>query len=313
MNKDIFSKIGNTITNKAGRASLVIKKYSPEILVIGGIVGVVAATVMACKATTKLDEQLDDAKEAIEAKKDTMSKVNEETGEREIYVDEKMYRREVALVYLKEGSKLATLYIPSFLIGAASVTMILCGHDILHKRYLATSAAYTALEDRFTKYRERVSKEFGEDVDRRMRYGSTIEEKTVEEVGEDGKKHKHKVKTEVIDPANIGDDAKFFDAASVRWSKDADSNLFVLRSTERVANQMLHSRGHIFLNEVLDMLDIPRTRAGSVKGWILENGDEYVDFGIYDISKEANRRFVNGEENIVLLDFKGLTMIYDKI
>ena len=55
------------------------------------------------------------------------------------------------------------------------------------------------------------------------------------------------------------------------------------------------------------MLGIPRTRAGQIVGWIYDKknpiGDNYVDFGIYDTNKEANRNFVNGYERTILLDF----------
>ena len=44
-----------------------LKKHSPEILIIAGIVGTVASTVMACKATTKLSAIMDKTSEDIEA------------------------------------------------------------------------------------------------------------------------------------------------------------------------------------------------------------------------------------------------------
>ena len=39
-----------------------LKKHSPEILVVTGVIGTVASAVMACKATTKLSEVMDNAK-----------------------------------------------------------------------------------------------------------------------------------------------------------------------------------------------------------------------------------------------------------
>ena len=70
---------------------------------------------------------------------------------------------------------------------------------------------------------------------------------------------------------------------------------------------MLRRKGHLYLNEVYDMLGIPRTKAGQIVGWIYDEehpvGDNYVDFGIYDSNKPRVRDFVNGYERTVLLDF----------
>ena len=41
----------------------VVQKHSPEILAGVGVVGVVASTVMACKATMKLNDILEESKE----------------------------------------------------------------------------------------------------------------------------------------------------------------------------------------------------------------------------------------------------------
>ena len=55
------------------------------------------------------------------------------------------------------------------------------------------------------------------------------------------------------------------------------------------------------------MLDIPRTKAGQIVGWVYDPehpvGDNFVDFRIYETNKESNRRFVNGYEPTILLDF----------
>ena len=63
----------------------------------------------------------------------------------------------------------------------------------------------------------------------------------------------------------------------------------------------------MFLNDVYDALGIPRSKAGQVVGWIYDeknpNGDNFVDFGIYDLYKEGSRDFVNGYERTIWLDF----------
>lgn len=98
--------------------------------------------------------------------------------------------------------------------------------------------------------------------------------------------------------------AKFFDDACVGWSRDPEANLMFLKAQENYANDLLEARGHLFLNDVYNMLGMPNTKTGQVVGWVynVENpiGDNHVDFGIYD---EHNSNFVNGYENTILLDF----------
>ena len=109
--------------------------------------------------------------------------------------------------------------------------------------------------------------------------------------------------------------ARFFDEASPVWTKDAEANLMFLKTTETFANDKLKSQGYLFLNDVYDMLGIARTKAGQVVGWIYDEqnpiGDNHVDFGIY--KGDGSRRFVNGYERSVLLDFNVDGNILDRI
>lgn len=288
----------NTIKNMAGNAQLIFKKHSPELLIFGGIAGMIGATVLACKETKKLDETVQKGKNEIEKVKETPDSEN--------------YKRDLTFAYIHHAGRVIKLYSPAIVVGSASISMVLGGHSILRKRNIAMAAAYSAIDEGFKKYRERVVDEFGEEVDRRMRFGGKEEEVEIVETDDKGKEKKKKVKG--VTYSDCSDYARFFDEGSIKWTKNADANLFTLKQLERYANECLQARGHLFLNEVYDMLDIPRTRAGSVVGWILGDGyQNYVSFGIYDINDEAKRRFVNGLEERILLDFNVDGMIYDKI
>ena len=61
------------------------------------------------------------------------------------------------------------------------------------------------------------------------------------------------------------------------------------------------------------MLGIPRSQAGAVVGWVLGEGDDYIDFGMFDGNNMATRDFVNGYERSILLDFNVDGVIYDLI
>lgn len=298
-------EIMNTVTRSFNKFGLQMKKHSPEILVGAGIVGVVASTVMACKATTKLDEVLEEPKEKIEKIHEFMEHP-ENVPEGKEYTEEDG-KKDLTIVYTQTAVKVARLYAPAVVLGAVSIAAIVGGHTILRKRNVALAAAYATLDKGFKEYRGRVIERFGKELDRELRYN--IKAKEVEEVtvAEDGTEVVTTKTADVADPNMNSIYARFFDDGCTGWTKDPEYNLMFLRDQQRYANDLLKSRGHLFLNEVYDMLGIQRTKAGACVGWIYDEknpiGDNFVDFGIYDLYKDKNRDFVNGYERTILLDF----------
>ena len=108
--------------------------------------------------------------------------------------------------------------------------------------------------------------------------------------------------------------ARWFNEKCVGWCKDSETNKFFLLHQQAYANELLKARGYLFLNEIYDMLGIPRTKAGQVVGWVFDKenpiGDNFVNFGLYD---NQNEDFVNGYENSILLDFNVDGMILDRL
>lgn len=299
------AEIMNTLTRKFYRVGFKFKKHSPEILVGAGVVGVVASAVMACKATTKLDDVLAETK-------DTVDKIHDVTEHPEKIPEGKEYtvedsKKDLTIVYTQAGVKLVKLYGPAVVLGTVSIAAIIGGHHILRKRNIALAAAYTAVDKGFKEYRGRVLERFGEEVDKELRYNIKAKEieKTVTDAN--GKETVVKETVDVADPNLTSDYARFFDDGCTGWTKDPEFNLMFLKDQQRYANDLFKSKGHLFLNEVYDMLGIPRTQAGQVVGWIYDEknpiGDNFIDFGIYDIADERKRSFVNGYERTILLDF----------
>lgn len=299
------AEIMNTLTRKFYRVGFKFKKHSPEILVGAGVVGVVASAVMACKATTKLDDVLAETK-------DTVDKIHDVTEHPEKIPEGKEYtvedsKKDLTIVYTQAGVKLVKLYGPAVVLGTVSIAAIIGGHHILRKRNIALAAAYTAVDKGFKEYRGRVLERFGEEVDKELRYN--IKAKEIENTVTDanGKETVVKETVDVADPNLTSDYARFFDDGCTGWTKDPEFNLMFLKDQQRYANDLFKSKGHLFLNEVYDMLGIPRTQAGQVVGWIYDEknpiGDNFIDFGIYDIADERKRSFVNGYERTILLDF----------
>lgn len=304
-------EIVNKITFAAHKAFFKVKKHSPEILITAGVIGTVASAVMACKATTKLSDILEDSKEQInqvhnflENDKIPESQYSKEDG-----------NKDLAIIYAQTGIKLVKLYAPAVALGALSITGIVASNSILRKRNIALAAAYTTVDKTFKRYRNNVIDRFGEKIDKELRYG--IKAREIEEivVDDDGNEKTVKKTVEAADPVSMYSDyAKIYDAGCNGWTKDAEFNLMFLRHTQAQANDILKRRGYLFLNEVYDMLGFQRTKAGQVMGWIYDEenpvGDNFVDFGIYNTDIEKARDFVNGIERVIILDFN-VTNILD--
>ena len=286
------------------------KKYSPEILVGLGVVGTISSTIMACKATTKLSGLLEDSKQEI----DTIKGCSEDPALAEKY-SEQDAKKDLTLVYTQTGIKIAKLYLPAVTLGVASLACLIGSNNILRKRNIALAAAYTTVDKSFKEYRKRVTDRFGEEVERQIRHNIKAQEIEETILDEDGNEKKITKNVETCEIDGYSEYSRFFDDGCTGWEKDAEYNLVFLKAQQQYANDLLRSKGHLFLNEVYDMLGIPRSKAGQVVGWIYdpENpiGDNYVDFGIYDVNKRGSRDFVNGYERTILLDFNVDGNIWD--
>ena len=306
--------IVNSVTRSFHKVGFQLKKHSPEILAAAGVVGVVTSAVLACKATMKVNDVLDRTKEDV----DKIHYVLENAESmNEVYTEEDA-KKDLTVVYAKTGLEFAKLYAPAIILGTLSITSMLASNNILRKRNVALAAAYTAVDTSFKEYRGRVVERFGEALDRELRYNikaKEIEETVVDEKTGEEKKVKRTV--EVAGPLSHSQYARFFDNGNEGWEKDPEYNLMYLRHQQNYANELLRSRGYVFLNDVYDMLDIRRTKAGQIVGWVYDksnpNIDNYIDFGIYNIYDEKARDFVNGYECTILLDFNVDGPIIDKI
>lgn len=306
MNK---AKLMNKLSRSAGMAGLKLKKHSPEILITTGIIGGVVSAVMACKATTKLDDILEDRKEQIEA----VNAVTEDEQYAGKYTEEDKTKA-IGLVNARTGLKLAKLYGPSVALGTASIICILAGNNIMRKRTVALAAAYATVDQSFKDYRNNVIERFGKDLDRELRYN--IKNKEIEKIVVDENGNEH-IEKEIVEISELRDNeyAKFYDDGCLGWTKDPEANKKFLLMQQSWANKKLQSQGYLFLNDVYAQLGIPKTRAGFHVGWLYRDddpdytGDNFVDFGIFDTHREKARDFVNGRERVILLDFNVVEIV----
>ena len=313
MKNNWLSKVSTSAAKFAGKAEFTIKKNSPEILLGAGIVGFVGTVVLACRATCRADEVLEFHRRKIKDIEDA-KEIADADPEGEMSYDIEIYRQDKAIRYLKTTGNLAKLYAPTVAVGALSLACILTSRNIMQKRYLGVVAAYNGLSAAFEEYRKRVRDEYGEGLDKHFRYGTTYEELPVYD--ENGKKTKEKEKVEKTETEMVvpnDDTCRFFDSSNPNWDKNPTFSMMWLRGQQNILNDILHTRGHVFLNEVYDALGFPHTPQGAVLGWIDGEGDNCIDFGLYDPNKESVRRFVNGVDNVIMLEFNHDGVIWDKI
>lgn len=296
--------VKSLITSKVGRQALLLRKHSPSILFVGGVIGVVGTAVLASRATLKLDDILSETKTKLDII---------DTVQSDEYSEEDR-QRDKAIVYIRTVTSVARVYAPAVGLGVLSIAALTSSHIILNRRNAAITAAYALLDKGFREYRSRVEAAFGPEREQEIRYGVEKQKFTVKD--EDGKEHQETVKVRTTGSIY----ARCFDETNQNYSKMPNHNQFFLASQQQFCNDKLRAQGHLFLNEVYDMLGFERSPAGAVVGWIYDvcdnpdhMGDNFVDFKIFEGDRESGLRFVKGIERSVWLDFNVDGIIYDKI
>ena len=309
-------KIVNGVSRTFHKVGFQLKKHSPEILVVAGIAGTVVSAVMACKATLKVNEVVAASKTDIDKIHTAVEKGHTQAGAEYTVEDSK---KELAIVYIHTGARLARLYAPAVVLGALSITSILASNNILRKRNVALAAAYATVDKGFKEYRDRVIERFGKELDRELKYN--IKKQEVEEVvtDENGKETTVKKTVDVTDTTTVyrSPYSVIYDDGCKGWTKDPEANKFFLVQCQNWANEKLKSQGYLFLNDVYEMIGIAKTKAGHVVGWVYDKdneiGDNYVDFGMFDIYNEKAMDFINGRERNIVLDFNVDGNVYDLV
>lgn len=299
---DLLGKVKNT------KLGIKAAKHAPELMMGAGVIGFGATVFMASRATLKLGDIIGETAVTIDAINDTAENRPEEYSMED-------RRKDLTILYSQTGIKVAKLYLPAVITGAASVGLLIGSHNILKGRNVALMAAYKAVDEGFKEYRERVVADLGEEQDYIFRHGLIEEKKKVKYTDKDGKEKTKTVSEFKLDrDASVSEYAKFFDELNINWSDNPDYNMLFLRTQQNYANDLLKARGHLFLNEVYSMLGIPHTSAGAIVGWTIgAGGDNYVDFGIFTRDSQVVREFVNGYERSILLDFNVDGVIWDMI
>lgn len=311
-----WMKIPVKVSRFLGMTKLKLKKHSPEILLVSGLSGFVGTVVLACRATTKLPRMVVDHEELVNDVREL---------EENAFLDEGLdvdIKKEKAKAYMTIAKDYICLYGPSVSLGLASGACIVGSYGIEKKRYTGLLGAYNGAMAAFETYRQRVREEFGDEADERFRYGWKKEKIESETVDEKGKKKKTKEEIMTIDGGEPSQYARVFEhyisdgIENKNWYSDPFFNMQFLKAQEAYFNGKLNNRGYVFLNEVYDALGFPMTPEGQLVGWVQNPPSEatnYISFGLYDISNPGTRRFINQQENAILLDFNVDGVIIDLV
>lgn len=287
--------ISPSLNRAISRVSFRAQKYSPALLTGAGVVALIGAGVLAAKATLKLEDTLDAAENRMSRAKTVV-----EAGE----ADQKV----IVQAQIKNVVEVGKIYWLPATLAISGTVLVLAGHHILNKRYAGMVVAYKGLETAFNNYRQRVIEQYGEQVDKDIRYG--LKQESIED--ENGKKKK----VTSVDRASTSDYIFEFGPANDNFVPNHEHNMFLLRSQQNVFNDILRGRegNHVLLHEVLDALGLPRTPASLVTGWVYDpdnkfgendiKRDNVISFGIED-QWDAN--------GYILLDFNVDGYIADKI
>ena len=289
----ILKTLGNGLRHVGGNALLVAKKNGPALAIAGGIGGFVLTIVETVKATNRTNELLETKEEKIQR----FNNVYQENPEDPKYTMIDL-ADDVKTVTTQTKWALVRTWLPVATTGTVSIILVLTGYKILNGRYVATAAAYKALENGFERYRENVISEFGKDTDWRM--ANSVKADEVEQDREERRKAKlesgDKPKKKTMTRYQRESATAVFDNVSCRWrnSWTPDQVWEYLKIVESQMNDQLQYRKHLFLNEVYDRLDLPRTEEGQVLGWIVtREHPTHVSFGLDEMPDDAVRDFMS--------------------
>lgn len=280
-------------TSKIARPMLKLRKVSPQIMFVAGTAGVIVSGVLACRATLKIEETLENADDRVARIYSHTS--NPDSPE---FTDENLDRN-LAAAKIKMVMDIAKLYAPAIAVATVSIGLLTGSHVTLTRRNAAGAAAYAALDQAYRGFQDRVAEKYGDEEADKLRQGVvTVEETTTDDAGK-----AKKVKRQVS--AGLSPYAACFTEGNENWRPGAHNNWFFLTSQERYFNDRLQRNGYVFLNDVYKALGLPETKAGQIVGWMAgEQGrDGYITFGIDNERSEQVRDFMTGAEDSIWLDF----------
>lgn len=309
----LIKGVPTAATKAVGKVAFKLSKNKPQLLVGAGILVSTTAFVLAIINSKKIDDAVASSNEKIDSleqkKQDIQNSVNistEEIGRQVKELDKEINKAKAESVW----KMFCLVGIPSIMF-VGGMSMTIGGHIILVRRFGQLSAGFAALQESFNRYRQMNIAEHGEECDQRYIYGVTGTKTVTEKItDENGKEKNVKTKVHVVEDngqMNLYTFC-FSEEFSTRCPKDPVNTISFLRSQEKYWNVYMEtSHKPVTLAMVLEELKIeldpddPAYDYIYLVGWRPNgDGDNHIDFGIM---RAINKRALNMEENVVMLNF----------
>lgn len=269
-----ISKVSNKLTGKLGKTGIILKAKSPEILIGAGIVLVLGGTYMACRATSKAKDVIQNRNEEIEEIKyradEELGQLPENCTEQEIKAIHKEAKSDTFIAHVRCSWELTKLFAPAIAMEAAGIGCFLGAHGIMRKRNAALMAAYEATDKAYRRLKDQQEKGLLTD-------GTECKEgdKLVEKKEEDQKNCPFN--------SDLGPWAFMFDEDCNVWKPSDSTLLMEAKAVERSLTNRLNAGRTIFLNDIRTAFgeDIPGPNLeGQIICWDKTLGDTEIDLGL---------------------------------
>lgn len=303
MKFDIMSKVGP----KMGRLVLKGKKVAPDVAVVGGLALVVVGGVWLGKRAHEGASEINKASAKIKETKEAMAMEGADIAAGKRLLSEA--RKEFV-------SKIAKTYgLPIAMIVGGSISVV-CGHRELSLRNKGLATALGVEVAKKAKLIERVDKEHGEGT--ASKWMNDVYEEVVEMEGKNGKKKKQKKELMHSEPTGF---ATFLCESSTKWHKDPSLTKMMVKNAERYLNSEYRKgrfvSGYEYFLEVgikpEAVFNKDKVNALKKMGWMMKSTTDpiYISYHIFDVHKEDNERFIQGLENVCIIEPIGMSYIYD--
>ena len=290
------TSVSNALTRVASRSALRLRKHAPTILTYLGVGTLAAAGVVAVKKTLDVAPKIQQAKESFDAIDTSAPDAKQQA---------------TAYIALVKGV-LVEYRIP-IAMAVAGAGMVVLSHGRMMKRNAGLMAAYAAVDNAYSAYRDRVRKLAGDGLEESLYRGYDL--KPIPRLDGEADACPRLAPDKAEFPTHRSPYAIDFGPYNKNWNSLPEYNLVFLRAVEAHAQSLLIARGHVLLNDVYDAIGAPRTPAGAVVGWMKDGPDGRVEFALPEPGSEdeADYFYYFGADSVVPLDFNVDGVIYDKL
>lgn len=303
-------------------------KHGTDMMCYGGCGMIVLGTVLTCRGVLKINAEAEEDTKHIEAikakyalteasekpkkggkKKNGVTKSNRKSSGRSIKLSRegnKALRR----AYIRTFARYAAHIAPGAALELAGMGLNIAAHRTEKAGRIQMTSLAAGYAASLAKYRKKFAEEHGDEAEKEFYYG--VEKQKKEETNEKGKKVTKEEKL-IRRDIDTSDFAKFF---GVDYSDAAtgliEADLVFLKGIERTATRKLCEDKWLTLNELYKMLCLKDAagqrygiRGGNNIGWVYDKDhpeNNFVDLGLYAAEKVNNRDYINGYNDVILLE-----------